>query len=62
MTRELVYGRNAVREALRGRRSVLELWASERAAAASPWLADGPRVQLRRERELTEAVRGQVHS
>jgi 23S rRNA (guanosine2251-2'-O)-methyltransferase len=55
VTRELVYGRNAVREALRGRRAVLELWASERAHKAHPWLADGPRVQVRKERELTEA-------
>jgi 23S rRNA (guanosine2251-2'-O)-methyltransferase len=56
VTRELVYGRNAVREALRGRREVLELWASERAQAALPWLAEGPRVQVRKERELTEAA------
>ncbi len=32
MTSELVYGRRAVREALRGRREVLELLATERAA------------------------------
>ena len=32
MTPELVYGRRAVREALRGRREVLELLATERAA------------------------------
>jgi len=56
VTRELVYGRNAVREALRGRREVLELWASERALGALTWLAEGPRVQLRKERELTEAA------
>ena len=56
MTRELVYGRNAVREALRGRRAVLELWASERAAATLEWLAEGPRARLRKERELTEAA------
>jgi 23S rRNA (guanosine2251-2'-O)-methyltransferase len=55
VTREQVYGRRAVREALRGRREVLELWATERAAAAEPWLQDGPRLQLRPERELTEA-------
>lgn len=55
MTREQVYGRRAVREALRGRREVLELWATERAAAAEPWLQDGPRLQIRPERELTEA-------
>jgi len=35
---------------------VLELWVSERAAASLPWLADGPRAQVRRERELTEAA------
>lgn len=56
MTRELVYGRNAVREALRGRREVLELWAGERAAAALGWLGEGPRVQVRKERELSEAA------
>jgi 23S rRNA (guanosine2251-2'-O)-methyltransferase len=56
VTRELVYGRNAVREALRGRREVLELWASERAIAALPWLGEGPRVQTHKERELTEAA------
>ena len=42
VTRELVYGRNAVREALRGRREVLELWVSERAAASLDWLGEGP--------------------
>lgn len=56
MTRDLVYGRNAVREALRGRRAVLELWASERAAAALEWLDEGPRARVRKERELTEAA------
>ena len=44
VTRELVYGRNAVREALRGRREVLELWVSERAAASLDWLGEGPRA------------------
>ena len=61
MTRELVYGRNAVREALRGRREVLEVWASERAIAALPWLSDGLRVQVHKERELTEAAASQDH-
>ena len=46
MTRELIYGRNAVREALRGRREVLELWVSERAAASLEWLGEGPRPQI----------------
>ncbi|HXY17435.1 MAG TPA: 23S rRNA (guanosine(2251)-2'-O)-methyltransferase RlmB [Gaiellaceae bacterium] len=61
MTRDLVYGRNAVREALRGRRQVLELWASDRATAALPWLADGPRLQIKKERELTEAAASTDH-
>jgi 23S rRNA (guanosine2251-2'-O)-methyltransferase len=56
VTRELVYGRNPVREALRGRRGVLELWASERAAATLGWLAEGPRPRVKRERELTAAA------
>src|SRR5690606_21114543 len=33
VTRELVYGRNAVRELLRGPREILEVWTTERAAA-----------------------------
>jgi 23S rRNA (guanosine2251-2'-O)-methyltransferase len=61
VTRDLVYGRNAVREALRGRREVLELWASERALRALPWLADAARVHKRRERELTEAAGSPDH-
>lgn len=61
MTRELVYGRNAVREALRGRRQVLELWAGERAAETLAWLADGPRVHVKRERELTEVAASPDH-
>ena len=56
MTRELIYGRNAVREALRGQREVLELWAGERAVASLEWLAEGPRFHVRKERELTEAA------
>jgi 23S rRNA (guanosine2251-2'-O)-methyltransferase len=61
VSRELVYGRNPVREALRGRRRVLELWASERAFEALPWLDEGPRAQIRRERELTEAAGTRDH-
>jgi 23S rRNA (guanosine2251-2'-O)-methyltransferase len=56
MIRDLVYGRNAVREALRGRREVLEVWATERSATALSWLSDGPRPHVRKERELTEAA------
>ena len=63
MTREQVYGRRPVREALRGRREVLELWATERAVNAEPWLRDesGPRVQVKPERELTEAAGTREH-
>jgi 23S rRNA (guanosine2251-2'-O)-methyltransferase len=61
VTRELVYGRNAVREALRGRREVLELWASDRAAGQLSWLEAGPRPHVRRERELTEAAGSPDH-
>ncbi len=61
MTRDLVYGRNAVREALRGRRAVLEVWAGERAAATFDWLEEGPRPRTKRERELTEAAGSPDH-
>lgn len=56
MTRDLVYGPNAVREALRGPRDVFEVWASERAASTLDWLADGPRPRVQKVRELTEAA------
>jgi 23S rRNA (guanosine2251-2'-O)-methyltransferase len=36
----IVYGRNPVREALRGPRSVERVWATRRALDAEPWLAD----------------------
>ena len=57
MQRDQVYGRRPVREALRGRRQILELWASERALAAEPWLRDAPlSVQVKQERALSEAA------
>lgn len=63
MTREPVYGRRAAREALRGRRQVLELWASERALAAEGWLREvsGLRVQVKTERALTEELGTRDH-
>jgi 23S rRNA (guanosine2251-2'-O)-methyltransferase len=61
VTRDLVYGRHAVREALRGRRAVLEVWAGERAVATLEWLDEGPRPHVRRERELTEAAGSPDH-
>src|SRR5881296_2362023 len=55
VTADLVYGRRAVREALRGRREVLALHASERALASESWLRDDPgvRVRIEQERALT---------
>jgi 23S rRNA (guanosine2251-2'-O)-methyltransferase len=64
VTRELVYGRRAVREALRGRREVLELWATERALRAEPWLREpgpGVRPQVKPERDLSEGAGTRDH-
>lgn len=57
MSREVVYGRQPVREALRGRRQVLELLATDRALAGESWLQEAvrPRVQVRSEQELEVA-------
>jgi 23S rRNA (guanosine2251-2'-O)-methyltransferase len=60
VTGDLVYGRRAVREALRGRREVLEVWATERAVKAEPWLADAkPRTKA--ERDLSELAGTRDH-
>jgi 23S rRNA (guanosine2251-2'-O)-methyltransferase len=60
--REQVYGRRPVRETLRGPREVLDLWATERALAAEPWLRDAPvRAQVKPERELSEAAETRDH-
>src|SRR6185503_20102110 len=63
VTAEQVYGRRAVREALRGRREVLELWATERALAAEEWLRElrTPRVQVKPDRDLAEAAGTRDH-
>jgi 23S rRNA (guanosine2251-2'-O)-methyltransferase len=63
MTRELVYGRRPVREALRGRREVLEIWATERAVKAENWLSElkQPRVQVKLDRDLTEETGTRDH-
>jgi 23S rRNA (guanosine2251-2'-O)-methyltransferase len=63
VTREQVYGRRAVREALRGRREVLELWATERAQKSEGWLreVERPRVHTKLERELSEAAGTRDH-
>ncbi|MEA2308025.1 MAG: rRNA (guanosine2251-2-O)-methyltransferase [Thermoleophilaceae bacterium] len=46
----IVYGRNPVREALRGRRTVARVWASER-TAREPWLSAAP-IEPARDEEL----------
>src|SRR5438128_280868 len=63
MTRLQVYGRRPVREALRGPREVLELWATERAVKTEPWLqeVERPRLQVKPERELSEAAGTRDH-
>lgn len=57
---DLVYGRRPVHEALRGRREVLELWATERAAAAEPWLAER-KPKLVADRDLSERAGTRDH-
>lgn len=61
--RELLYGRNAVREAVRGPRQVLELWVSERAAEYELWLTEpeAPRAQVKSEHELSQAAQTREH-
>jgi len=64
VTRELVYGRQPVREVLRaGKRQVLELLVTERALGSEPWLREvsGLRVQVQREGRLTEAAGTREH-
>ena len=60
MSPDLVYGRRAVRETLRGRREVLEVLATERAVAAEPWLAE-TKPRLRPERDLSELAGTRDH-
>ena len=61
MTRDLVYGRRPVRVVLRGRRRALEVGASERALDAEPWLRDAPRLEVKQERELSQAAATRDH-
>jgi 23S rRNA (guanosine2251-2'-O)-methyltransferase len=63
VTREQVYGRRPVREALRGPREVLELWATERAVRSEPWLRETsqPRVQVKLDKDISEAAGTRDH-
>jgi 23S rRNA (guanosine2251-2'-O)-methyltransferase len=60
VTNDLVYGRRAVREALRGRREVLEVLATERALKAEPWLAE-TRPRVKAERDLSDLAGTRDH-
>lgn len=60
MTADLVYGRRAVREALRGRREVIEVWATERAVKGEDWLGEA-RPKLKLEKELSERAETRDH-
>lgn len=60
MTADLVYGRRAVREALRGRREVLELWATDRAIKAEDWLAEA-KPKVKADRELADRAETRDH-
>jgi 23S rRNA (guanosine2251-2'-O)-methyltransferase len=63
VTRDQVYGRRPIRELLRGPRQVQELWVTERALAAEPWLkAESPvRVQVKLDRDLAETAGTRDH-
>jgi len=60
VTPDLVYGRRAVREALRGNRQVLEVWATERAVKAETWLEEAhPKVKP--DRDLSDRAETRDH-
>jgi 23S rRNA (guanosine2251-2'-O)-methyltransferase len=63
VTSDYVYGRRPVRELLRGPREVRELWVTERALSAEPWLREESpvRVQVKLDRELTDAAGTRDH-
>jgi len=60
MSFDIVYGRRAAREALRGRRELLELLATERAVAGEAWLREAG-ARIRTERELSELAETRDH-
>jgi len=60
VTPDLVYGRRAVREALRGRREVLDVWATERAIKSEPWLAEA-RPKEKADRDLSDRAGTRDH-
>jgi 23S rRNA (guanosine2251-2'-O)-methyltransferase len=59
MTAEVVYGTHPVREALRGRREVLRVYCSDRAARGADWLPDG--VDVVSAEQLSELAESDDH-
>ncbi len=57
----ILYGRNAVAEALRaGRRPVHQLWATDK-VAAEPWLAGDPRVTVTNPHDIAHRAESDSH-
>lgn len=56
----IIYGRNVVREALRGRRSVSTIWATEGARSES-WLPSDGRTRRASDEEITERCGSTAH-
>jgi 23S rRNA (guanosine2251-2'-O)-methyltransferase len=56
----IIYGRNPVREALRGPRPVTRVWATHN-AAREPWLAGGPRPAIVSSEEIERLCGATAH-
>ncbi|HEV3056288.1 MAG TPA: RNA methyltransferase substrate-binding domain-containing protein, partial [Solirubrobacteraceae bacterium] len=56
----IVYGRNPVREALRGPRAVSRVWATKN-AAREPWLREAPSVAIAGAEELERLSGSDAH-
>jgi 23S rRNA (guanosine2251-2'-O)-methyltransferase len=56
----IIYGRNPVREALRGPRRVVRMWATHN-AAREPWLAGGPRPAVVPAEEIERLCGSSAH-
>lgn len=57
----IIYGRNPVREALRGRRGVERVWATEKACRSEDWLGGAPAVQAADAAEIEERAGSPEH-
>ncbi len=57
----ILYGRNPVREALRGPRAVERVWATERVRGAEEWLTEAPDVRVVDGAEVAERAGSEEH-